>query len=444
MQTSGYYIIKEASFGLKHVCGVQRYIKGEKYRLSTFVIKASVECGELIYSTITGELTFVTNWPMAYKYLINNWFYVNENIDEKEFIFKIWKLMRCVKTARPRGFKTFEIVTTTQCNAQCYYCYESLFERISMNQEVADKVITFIKNTKEHNDIRLKWYGGEPLMNVGVINQICRGLQENNVSFHSTMISNGYLFTDQLITKAKDLWYLRNVTVTLDGTKEVYNKSKNYIGHPKNAFEKVISNIDKLLIQGINVTIRFNIEKQNINSITELMDMLLNKYHNYKNIKFMLKLLNNTTQNKSIQSSEIERSQLLDRITLLKNRIYEKGFDVECGKLSGITGSACIANNQKYILIKPDGNLAYCSMDFNKKNFGNVFNRNDKISYPDLDSGFIDKPPICEDCPLFPICSPSTLCPACIGSFCNQKQKEYNISEVIMAMKIQYRNKYEA
>ena len=34
---------------------------------------------------------------------------------------------------------------------------------------------------------------------------------ENNIDYHSTMVSNGLLFNEELVKKAKDLWHLTSV-----------------------------------------------------------------------------------------------------------------------------------------------------------------------------------------------------------------------------------------
>lgn len=45
---------------------------------------------------------------------------------------------------------------------------------------------------------------------------------------HQLMTSNGYIFNDELVEKAKNEWKLKNIQITLDGTRDVYNKAKNY------------------------------------------------------------------------------------------------------------------------------------------------------------------------------------------------------------------------
>lgn len=55
------------------------------------------------------------------------------------------------------------------------------------------------------------------------------------------MVSNGYLFNPTLICEAVDVWKLRKIQITLDGTESVYEKIKQF--GDKQSFQKVIENI---------------------------------------------------------------------------------------------------------------------------------------------------------------------------------------------------------
>ena len=434
----GYRIIKEAAPALISILGKQKYKLSYEYRLSDFAIKVSCEEGNLYHSCLTGELIFVTNETIAYQYMVEHWFFVETNIDEKSMLPNIKKLLRCLGKKQKQGYKTFEIITTTSCNAQCYYCYESGFKHMTLSPETAEKVDDFISCNKSSDFVKLKWYGGEPLLNIKAIDKICEALLEKDISFNSTMISNGFLFSETVISKAKELWNLKNVRITLDGTESVYNATKNYkhcVGSP---FQIVLKNIDNLLENGISVTIRLNIEEKNLQDVKELISFLCKKFRSNNLLDFMLRPLNNTNTNKQIESIGSSRDLILHEITLMKEKLFADGFLVNCGKLIGLTLCSCIADSGKYIAIKPNGELAYCSSDFDNKTFGSVYSKSPVIPFPELSNNLHEKKEICNDCPLFPICSPSKLCPACLKPICNEMQKTYNIEDVKLTMKKEY------
>lgn len=437
---NGYQIIKEASFAILNICGEQNFEPYYEYRISDFVITFEIDEGYLFHSCMTGELIFVTNIQYARLYLIKHWFFVRVGIDEKAFVSQIRKLMRCLKNNQKPGYKKIEIITTTSCNANCYYCYERHFKTMSMTIETAQKVIDFILNHRYNNKIHIKWYGGEPLMNIPIIDTISMGLVNTGIDLRSSMISNGYLFNKDIANKAKNIWNLFNVRITLDGTESVYNAIKRYNEKSINSFQKVIANIDALINNNISVTIRFNIEEYNIDDITLLIDYLCNKYHGNRLIDFMLRPLNNTITNHFIESTGKKRDDVLDRISSLQNNIYDAGFDINCGKLSGMTLGTCLADSGRYIMIKPNGELAYCSIDFDKQAFGNVFNKKQDIEFPNLEDYPIEKQQICDHCQMFPLCFPSKLCPSCIKPICDETQKAYNLADRKLIMKKMYRS----
>lgn len=436
---TAYHIIKKASCAVLSICGEQDYIVGHKYRISNYVIVVNVEDGQLYHSCLTGELLLVKDHIHTYEYLIKHWFLVEKDIDEKVLIPRIKKLMRSLKAMQKTGYKTVEIITTTLCNAQCYYCYEKLFRPMSMTEKTAIKVADFIERHCESNNIFIKWYGGEPLMNVPVIDKITSELTEHGIEVNSSMISNGYLLTEEIIKRAANNWHLRNVRITIDGTEAVYNQIKNYKHCTENAFNRVLKNIDCLIQSNISVTIRLNIEKKNIEDIQSLIFYLCNKYRNCHLLDFMLRPLNNTDSNKCIESIGKERNDILNKITQLKFELFNNGFYVNCGKLSGMTLCTCIADSGKYVVIKPNGELAYCSADFDKKAYGSIFCDSQNIAYPKLSDNLFEKEKICDTCPLYPICSPSKLCPSCYKPICNATQKEYNISDIKLTMLKEYR-----
>ena len=436
--TIGYHIIKEASPALICILGKQKFEASDEYRISSFTIMVNCEDGILYHSCLTGELIIVTDETISRQYLIEHWFYVLVNVDEKSMLPNIKKLLRCLSKKQIKGYKTFEIITTTSCNAQCYYCYESGFKHMTLNKETAGKVVDFIDKNRCGNNVKIKWYGGEPLINSKAIDIISEGLLKKRLTYSSTMISNGLLFSEEVISKAKELWKLRNVRITVDGTEKTYNETKNFkkcVGSP---FRIVLKNIDNLLAEGISVTIRLNIEKKNIEDVKKLINFLCNKYKDNYLLDFMLRPLNNTEENKQIESIGIYRDSVLNEITLMKEKLFTDGFFVNCGKLTGLTLCSCIADSGKYIAIKPNGGLVYCSSDFDKKTFGSVHNDSPPIPFPELSKQLFDKKAICDDCPLFAICSPSKLCPACVKPICNETQKVFNIEDVKLTMKKEY------
>ena len=116
-----------------------------------------------------------------------------------------------------------------------------------------------VERSKLVGKISICWFGGEPLCNKDVIDIICDYLDKNDVDFSSSMVSNGYLIDTLSMRDVKYKWNLDRIQITLDGTKEIYEKIKNYKDNKENSFEKILSNIEKFLENGVKVTIRMNV-----------------------------------------------------------------------------------------------------------------------------------------------------------------------------------------
>ncbi|MBO7214260.1 MAG: radical SAM protein [Clostridia bacterium] len=164
------------------------------------------------------------------------------------------------------------VFTTTHCNARCSYCFQNGTKRINPTKDIESDIIKLLLKNKDKK-IHIKWFGGEPLLNVDMIDRISNQLAHLGVDFSSSMISNGYL-ANKYIDKIAN-WKLKRIQITLDGINDKYNSIKNYVfTNDANPFQTVILGIKKLLEAGVSVSIRLNFDKSNYTDIIECIDYL--------------------------------------------------------------------------------------------------------------------------------------------------------------------------
>ena len=221
-----------------------------RVHLAKYCVPLLTEEGVLLFNVLTREMLLLTlaeyDAALSSAYLHERWFTISEDQNEKE----LTELVRWVHTSlrrEPKHISTFTILTTTDCNARCYYCYERGCARVTMSLETADKIVNFIQNHSGGKQVKIRWFGGEPLVNFFVIDRICEMLRLRGIAFTSHMVSNAYLFDDTLVAKASGNWNLKEVQVTLDGTEEVYNRSKAFVYQEGNPYRIVMENIRRLL-----------------------------------------------------------------------------------------------------------------------------------------------------------------------------------------------------
>jgi uncharacterized protein len=176
--------------------------------------------------------------------------------------------------------------TTDRCNMKCVYCgYGQLYENYDprdgkdMDFTLAKKLIDFLFNYWKADDARhynkvlhIGFYGGEPLLNFGLIQDIVNYLEElpsiEHIRFTYGMTTNGLLldkFIDFIVEKDMDL------LVSLDGDRAANDFRILANGEP--SFDYIMKNLE--LIRNrfpdfFEKNISFNAVVHSKNSITGL------------------------------------------------------------------------------------------------------------------------------------------------------------------------------
>lgn len=304
----------------------------------------------------------------------------------------------------------YRILTTTACNARCFYCYEKGVPVQTMDDKTANDVTEFIINKQQNvKRLFLQFFGGEPLCNTRAIDIISKKLTEIGLPFQASMTTNGFLFDDVLAQKAKAIWNIQKVQITLDGTKTTYEEIKGF--DSSNAFKRVIKNIHTLSSVGIKVSIRLNYSEQTKNDILDLIDFLASEYKNDKNISvYTYRLFDDE---KNIHTDEE-----------IRNRLEENGFLSKKEKdFPDLVLNPCMARRTDSLVILPNGDLAKCSRGLQLKNgiIGNIYLKEE------LPNTWEQLNPDCIKCKHLPICGGGCKCEEFMKEkFCTLNEEEIN------------------
>lgn len=391
---------------VQQVLGRQKRISDTNYRLLTYVVKRQVEDGVLLYNIMTKELVLLNHEEAKHLQeqhdLIARWFLVPEKHDDKKLSCQLSAFAKMLQPSADY-IKNYTIFTTTDCNARCFYCFEKENRRVHMTEKTAHDTSDYIIRHHGTEEVTLGWFGGEPLYNHNVIDIICQDLKEADVKYHSSMASNGYLFDDEIIQKAKTLWNLRKVQITLDGTEEIYNRTKRYIYKDSNAYQRVMNNIEKLLKADINVNIRLNIDKHNFSNIEILIEELAQRFAQYKHIKVYVKGLYESAANHP-QRTDNERITITDKIIEFENRIVSLGLGRVNILHEGIKLNWCMMDSPHSITILPSGNIGKCEHFLDSGFIGHV--TSDKVDEVLLKEYLehLEDEEACNTCAFYPMC----------------------------------------
>lgn len=121
------------------------------------------------------------------------------------------------------------------CNLACRYCFAEEGEyhgrRALMTEEVGKKALDFlVENSGSRRNLEVDFFGGEPLMNFGVVKELVRygrTLEQNHdKKFRFTLTTNGILLNDDIMEFANK--EMNNVVLSIDGRKEVNDRMRPF------------------------------------------------------------------------------------------------------------------------------------------------------------------------------------------------------------------------
>lgn len=345
----------------------QKVKPGQQYRPMYYVVEQSVDEGLLLYHNMTRALLLLTpeeakiykSHPTDLPQLIEQWYLVPESHDDRLLSRQIRDVARMLKT-KSDAITSYTILPTTDCNARCFYCFEKGRSRIPMSSETALQTADYIISHCQRKKVSLHWFGGEPLYNKSVITLICQRLKDAGIEYTSRMTSNGYLFDDDTIKEAKDLWNLKKVQITLDGTEKIYNRSKAYIYKGVNAYKRVIENIHRLKDANIRVSIRLNIDMHNANNLLELVDELHRDFYDPKGISVYIHTLFEETKGSQALHNEQKRNFVFGKILEIEKRLIDYGFSRLHYLNREVRTNLCMADNANSVVIVPNGSIGKC------------------------------------------------------------------------------------
>ena len=425
-------IIIPTTSTFEQVVGRQKRADGERYRLMTYVVQQPVADGMLLYNTLTCSLVLLTPDEaadiIAQGELIDRWFLVPQGHDDRKLCRQV-RQMAVLLTPAPKVVTTYTILPTTGCNARCFYCYEQGTRPVTMTAETASQVVRYIVAHRGNEEVTLRWFGGEPLVNVKAIDQICTELRAQGVPFTSSMVSNGYLFDADMVQRAKNLWQLQKVQITLDGTAQTYNRVKAYVYQGVNAFERVLENIGQLIAVGIRVLIRLNVDKHNIGEMAELAELLHQHFGSNEHLSvYSHELFGERTpeDNATLFAQRMQLEQQIAKHGIL--RIKELPKDIHLNQ--------CMADNDGSVVIAPDGHLGKCEHFIDREFFGHIDSeeRNEAIlrkfkeRRADIEA--------CATCFYYPQCIRLVMCHR--DAICSSVKQQEHLYNTIEAMKVEY------
>ena len=409
------YIINEMAKLANTVLGEQQIKYETKYRKLAFVRILRISDSIVAYNNLTKELVLLNNAEASViesdeilpnediSELIKRWFLVPLNAEDIKICEQ---LLEVAKLFNKKDYiNNFIILTTTDCNARCFYCYEAGTKKVNMDEKTALDVANYIKRVSKNKPVVIRWFGGEPLYNYKAIDIICEQLKKYGISYTSMIVTNALLFNSDLISKARELWHLTFAQITLDGTEAIYNRTKNYIDcKSSNPFETVLTNINELINNEVTVKIRLNMDKHNSNDLFKLIDLLDDRFPERSHLKIYAHLLFEDFGFHKIKHQEEEKEALNNEFLRLNEYISKKNFSSNSLLKNNIRVNCCMADDDTFTLISPLGYLGKCEHYVGEHFYGHI--NSDNLDINEIKRWKNRRPIIneCKNCVCYPTC----------------------------------------
>jgi len=328
-------------------------------------------------------------------------------------------LYEAVKITKDSSHKMrVTICPTMLCNFNCSYCIETgQIENKNMSEEVQDAVVRFIEKRVEAfgvDDLFVFWYGGEPLMNPSVIENISEKLialaDSKGITYGAQIYTNGYLLTEKNI-RMLERCRVEDARISVDGTRENHDKMR-FLKNGQGSYDVIMSNLRNTRTS-ICYRIRCNLTKYNLD--------------NYENLVKELQDIADYSGNKIFVEPERVRVEKNVDPKLKEIEIPDPVYYEWYNKLrsSGVSGqkdpirqiyerkaAACGACLKNTFVIDVGGNLHKCNffMGYPEHVVGNVLSYEDESSllsneeYEYFSNYVLSDMENCKKCKILPIC----------------------------------------
>lgn len=422
------------------ILGEHKLQSGIPYRLSIYCLRNDRSEGVLLYQVLTGELLLLTHEeaallealpgpvPAPLSDLAARWFLRPVDADDMVLADQVREIATRLRK-RESAFTQYSILTTTACNARCFYCFEGGWKTNTMTEQTAMDVAHFISTRCEGKRVRIKWFGGEPLVNARAIDIIADELVRLGVDFRSTITSNGFLFDEAMARRARDCWKLDAAQITLDGTEEVYNRTKAYINAQGSPYRRVLRNIGLLLDAGVKVNVRLNVTQDNVSDLYALVDELEERFAGRPGFGVYCMMIMEDVGINPISYTGQERLSYAEKIESLRDYIEHKGMANRLPLKQKLAVNACQADSDSFTAIAPDGRLVRCETDVEDSVWGSIYS-------DDTDEEVIQQwkecKPLeagCKYCAAYPRCKQLKKCPG-MGDHCTPIDQTTRVNRI--------------
>ncbi len=344
----------------------------------------------------------VTSQRKEYKILLERGYIYSNREEEENEKNRIVRIME--RAMQENEYLTVAICPTLRCNFSCVYCYQkdigtnSCFTLRQIDL-IMSTLIEKLRTMRGKKRVKIDLFGGEPFL-PSVSEQIKLIFERSNrYGYEVSIITNGYEVDRflQLILSHREI--ISGIQITLDGLEEIHNRrrilknsqssSREFSPvrdlRAKGTFKKIVDNIDLLIKNKIPVTVRTNVDMENIDQLPGYADFIISKWGD-KNKRLTFALAPVTDYKNLLPGGNIlPESELVRRIFTLYDQYPNlKKFNLDLFRILSHTINVfefngkrevlprycfCQATGMEYYILSPDNRIYSCLEAINHKRY---------------------------------------------------------------------------
>ncbi|WKR22089.1 radical SAM/SPASM domain-containing protein [Actinomyces israelii] len=187
----------------------------------------------------------------------------------------------CAKNMRDRSYslgsgkaRRVVLILTERCNLGCSYCYagKGAYGKSSLNRIQAQQIddeVSFLERTFPLGIEHLQFFGGEPLLEIRAIGELCERAS-NSFSMRESarsIVTNGTVLNESIL----EVLVSNNisVTVSLDGPAELHDRYRVFKKGGRGSFESIIKNAERMASGGLNLAVQLTVSPATVEAYLE-------------------------------------------------------------------------------------------------------------------------------------------------------------------------------
>lgn len=248
---------------------------------------------------------------------------------------------------------TIFYVPSWKCNLKCTYCFENSDEHLcekTIDNAQWEAVIKEHIHRKNFSGINIVFFGGEPTLFlrecVEFYDMVFRISSE--VDVYSSLVTNAYEICDDFISFCKHC-KVSNIQITLDPGRKYHDVSR-ITKNQNGTYSKVVQNTKKLAELNLPITIRTNVDNDNIDGLNDLCEQLID-----------ISKENTLFWSIAPIMSTAKASQEILKVEKVNKVIETIMFKIEKSNIQMVLwGCACDFWGDSLLVLSPDGETYNC------------------------------------------------------------------------------------